>query len=86
MTSISTRFIGATRMVHLEQAFEALDVVLTAQECNLLEAPYRPHRVLGHPPANRPATLRTARSPHDDALLATLATPRYVDLGRPVAR
>lgn len=59
---ITAPIIGATRMAHLEQAVEALDLVLTAEECSLLEAPYRPHRVLGHLPAsmNRPATLCTA--------------------------
>jgi aryl-alcohol dehydrogenase-like predicted oxidoreductase len=59
---ITAPIIGATRMAHLEQAVEALDLVLTAEECSLLEAPYRPHRVLGHLPVpmNRPATLCTA--------------------------
>ncbi|AHX14115.1 aldo/keto reductase [Dyella jiangningensis] len=59
---ITAPIIGATRMAHLEQAVEALDLVLTAEECSLLEAPYRPHRVLGHLPAsmNRPATPCTA--------------------------
>lgn len=46
---VTAPIFGATRLAHLEQAVDALDVVLTAQECSLLEAPYRPHRVLGHP-------------------------------------
>jgi aryl-alcohol dehydrogenase (NADP+) len=35
-------------MAHLEQAVASLDVTLDDDECLALEAPYRPHRVLGH--------------------------------------
>jgi len=47
---VTAPIVGATRMAHLEQAVEALEVTLTTEECSLLEAPYRPHRVLGHAP------------------------------------
>ncbi|MDT8307344.1 MAG: aldo/keto reductase [Anaerolineae bacterium] len=40
--------IGATKMPHLEQAVAAVDVDLSDEEIAELEAPYRPHRVLGH--------------------------------------
>ncbi|MBV8158275.1 MAG: aldo/keto reductase, partial [Dyella sp.] len=45
---VTAPIVGATRMSHLEQAVEALDVALTPEECAALETPYRPHRVLGH--------------------------------------
>ena len=40
--------VGATQLVHLDDAVAAVDVELSAAECGRLEAPYRPHRVLGH--------------------------------------
>jgi 1-deoxyxylulose-5-phosphate synthase len=40
--------VGATRLGHLEDAVAAIDVTLTGEEVARLEAPYRPHRVLGH--------------------------------------
>ncbi|WP_130617271.1 aldo/keto reductase [Dyella amyloliquefaciens] len=45
---VTAPIVGATRMSHLEQAVQALDVMLADEECALLESPYRPHRVLGH--------------------------------------
>jgi aryl-alcohol dehydrogenase (NADP+) len=47
-SAVTAPIIGATRMSHLEQAIEALSLNLTADECVQLEAPYRPHQVLGH--------------------------------------
>src|SRR5262249_38185532 len=40
--------VGATKLSHIEDAIAAVDVVLSAEEIARLEAPYRPHRVLGH--------------------------------------
>jgi aryl-alcohol dehydrogenase-like predicted oxidoreductase len=40
--------VGATRAEHLEDAAAAVDVSLDAEEIAALEAPYRPHPVLGH--------------------------------------
>jgi aryl-alcohol dehydrogenase-like predicted oxidoreductase len=40
--------VGATKLSHLNDAIAALDVTLSAEECALLEAPYRPHGVKGH--------------------------------------
>jgi len=47
-TEVTAPIIGATKMKHLEQAVEALALSLSAIELAKLEAPYRPHRVLGH--------------------------------------
>ena len=40
--------IGATKLPHLEDAVAALEVKLSADEIARLEAPYRPHPILGH--------------------------------------
>ena len=45
---VTAPIIGATKMIHLEQAVAALDVPVSDEECAQLEEPYRPHRVLGH--------------------------------------
>ena len=45
---VTAPIIGATKMTHLEQAVAALDLELDDDECPALEAPYQPHRVLGH--------------------------------------
>ena len=45
---VTAPIIGATKMTHLEQAVAAIDLHLDADECATLEAPYQPHRVLGH--------------------------------------
>ena len=40
--------IGATKISHLEEALGALSVQLTQAEVTYLEAPYVPHRIVGH--------------------------------------
>jgi 1-deoxyxylulose-5-phosphate synthase len=45
---ISAPIIGASKLWQLEEAVAALDVKLVAEEMAQLEAPYRPHPVLGH--------------------------------------
>lgn len=44
---ITAPIIGATKPQHLSDAIAALDVVLTAEEVEQLEAPYVPHPVVG---------------------------------------
>ena len=39
--------IGATRLGHVDDAVAAVDVELAAEEMARLEAPYRPHPVIG---------------------------------------
>jgi aryl-alcohol dehydrogenase (NADP+) len=46
--NVAAPIIGATKMPHLEQAVAALDIDLSAEEIETLEAPYQPHPVLGH--------------------------------------
>lgn len=46
--AVSAPIVGATKTRHLDDAIAAVDVTLTADEVARLEAPYRPHRVLGH--------------------------------------
>jgi aryl-alcohol dehydrogenase (NADP+) len=45
---VTSPIIGATKMDHLEQAIAALDIKLSEDEVKQLEAPYKPHPILGH--------------------------------------
>jgi aryl-alcohol dehydrogenase-like predicted oxidoreductase len=45
---VTAPIIGATKMGHLETAVKSLDIDLTREQVELLEAPYRPHSVKGH--------------------------------------
>lgn len=45
---VSSRIIGASKIPHLEQAVAALELRLSEDEIQRLEAPYVPHRVIGH--------------------------------------
>jgi 1-deoxyxylulose-5-phosphate synthase len=45
---ITAPIVGATKLPHLDDAVAALEVRLTDDETRALEAPYHPHRVLGH--------------------------------------
>ncbi len=46
--AVSAPILGATKLHHIDDAVAALDVELTGDEVARLEAPYRPHRILGH--------------------------------------
>jgi 1-deoxyxylulose-5-phosphate synthase len=45
---VTAPIVGASKVWQLEEAVGALDVDLSAEESEVLEAPYRPHPVLGH--------------------------------------
>jgi aryl-alcohol dehydrogenase (NADP+) len=45
---VTSPIIGASRMLHLEDAVAALQLKLDESELNVLAEPYQPHRVLGH--------------------------------------
>jgi len=45
---VTAPIVGATKLAQLEDAVAALALELTAEECAMLEAPYTPHRVIGH--------------------------------------
>ena len=45
---VTAPIIGASKMAHLDEAVAALDLQLDETELRELEAPYRPHPVLGH--------------------------------------
>jgi aryl-alcohol dehydrogenase-like predicted oxidoreductase len=47
-TPVVAPIIDATKFSHLEEAVGALAVKLTADEVATLEAPYVPHRIVGH--------------------------------------
>ncbi len=45
---VTAPIIGATKMHHLEQAVGAVDIALSDEEIKRIEAPYKPHPILGH--------------------------------------
>jgi aryl-alcohol dehydrogenase-like predicted oxidoreductase len=45
--AVAAPIIGATKAGHLETAVAALDVKLTAEQVQVMEAPYRPHTIKG---------------------------------------
>ena len=47
-SAVTAPIVGATKLRHLEDALAAVDLTLDADELARLEAPYRPHRVIGH--------------------------------------
>jgi aryl-alcohol dehydrogenase-like predicted oxidoreductase len=46
--AVSAPIIGASKLYQLEDAIAAIDLKLTEDEIKRLEAPYKPHPVLGH--------------------------------------
>jgi 1-deoxyxylulose-5-phosphate synthase len=45
---VAAPIVGSTRVEHLDDAAAAVDLRLTPEEIARLEAPYVPHRILGH--------------------------------------
>jgi aryl-alcohol dehydrogenase-like predicted oxidoreductase len=46
--AVSAAVVGATKLGHVDDAVAALEVKLSDDEIARLEAPYRPHAVIGH--------------------------------------
>jgi 1-deoxyxylulose-5-phosphate synthase len=46
--AVTAPIVGATKARHVEDAVAAVEVTLSEDEVARLEAPYRPHRVIGH--------------------------------------
>src|SRR6266496_3472708 len=46
--AVTAPIVGATKLRHLDDAIAAVDLPLSEDEVARLEAPYRPHPVLGH--------------------------------------
>jgi aryl-alcohol dehydrogenase-like predicted oxidoreductase len=46
--AVTAPIVGATKLRHLQDAIAAVEVTLNRDEVARLEAPYRPHPVLGH--------------------------------------
>ncbi|MGH9211203.1 MAG: aldo/keto reductase [Acidimicrobiales bacterium] len=46
--AVTAPIVGATKLAHLEDAVAAVEVTLSDDEVARLEAPYRPHPILGH--------------------------------------
>ncbi len=45
---VTAPIVGATKLEHLDQALEAVDLELSDEDATYLEEPYQPHPVLGH--------------------------------------
>jgi aryl-alcohol dehydrogenase (NADP+) len=45
---VTAPIVGATKVEHIEEAVAALDVKLSAEDMELLQAKYKPHPVIGH--------------------------------------
>jgi aryl-alcohol dehydrogenase (NADP+) len=45
---VTAPIIGATKIHHLKELFDAVDITLSAEEVAALEEPYQPHPILGH--------------------------------------
>jgi len=45
---VTAPIIGATKVHQLQEIFAAVDIKLSAEEVAAVEAPYRPHPILGH--------------------------------------
>ena len=45
---VTAPIVGASKTAHLDDALDALEIKLDAEEIEALEEPYRPHPVLGH--------------------------------------
>ncbi|MQA85656.1 MAG: aldo/keto reductase [Streptosporangiales bacterium] len=45
---VTAPIIGATKTSHLDDAIAAVDVTLSEEEIARMQAPYRPHPILGH--------------------------------------
>ena len=59
---VAAPIVGATRLEHLDDAATAVDLRLTDEEVARLEAPYRPHPILGHEqPTPREVAARGSR-------------------------
>ncbi|RMG22522.1 MAG: aldo/keto reductase [Bacteroidetes bacterium] len=46
--NVAAPIVGTSKLEHLEDAVKAVEVSLTEEEIQTLEAPYKPHPVLGH--------------------------------------
>ncbi|OLF09421.1 alcohol dehydrogenase [Actinophytocola xinjiangensis] len=44
--AVAAPIVGATRLGHIDDAVDSVELTLTARECARLEAPYRPHEVM----------------------------------------
>ncbi|KDN75924.1 aldo/keto reductase [Streptomyces olindensis] len=52
--AVTSPIVGASKMSHLQDAIDALDVVLDDEEIEYLEELYEPHNVSGHPITSLP--------------------------------
>jgi len=61
LTKVTSPVVGATKLHHIEGAAKAVDLTLTEEESDYLEAPYVPHALVGVMAQN---TAAAAKKPH----------------------
>ncbi len=61
LTKVTAPVVGATKLHHIEGAAKSVDLSLTAEELDYLEAPYVPHALVGVMAQN---TVSAAKKPH----------------------
>ncbi|GAA2400945.1 aldo/keto reductase [Nonomuraea africana] len=47
-SGVTAPIVGASKVGHLDDAIAAVEVTLSGEEAARLEAPYRPHQIIGH--------------------------------------
>ena len=45
---VTAPIVGATKMAHIDDAIRAVEITMSDEDMERLEAPYRPHGILGH--------------------------------------
>jgi 1-deoxyxylulose-5-phosphate synthase len=55
---VTAPIIGATKTNHLKELFDAVEIKLSDEEVKMIEAPYKPHPIIGH---EQPTPARMAR-------------------------
>jgi aryl-alcohol dehydrogenase (NADP+) len=45
---VTSPIVGASKLAHLDEAVQAIDLKLSSEDIAFIEQPYQPHRVLGH--------------------------------------
>jgi aryl-alcohol dehydrogenase (NADP+) len=45
---VTAPIVGVTKLEHVQEAVEAVELKLSEDDMARLEEPYKPHRVLGH--------------------------------------
>ena len=82
---VTAPIIGATKIAATYQAFDAIELKLSAEEIASLEEPYRPHPVIGHAQPD-PRRMVSLTYPREAGLEQIMADQRLEALGQVALR